>query len=544
MLEQFPDDINLKIWSLLTQSDRIALLTVNKSCNSIFTPYFYKNLFLNDQRVLSLYQRNHRYPGTFSDYTYLKFEKEGGRFKKTYNSMKILICTLKTKPMYLMYIESVSNSWHLNIDLKLEFLNLLILGKMKAGVLYRGFNLKAFENNLNLQIFNKLITNGEDMCLKFRALDIPFLARLPLNEDLSSSYNFNEYFETISNTFSKFSYTFPNLRSLTIHFNPLLMKFCKSKKLKLKYLCLNIREKEFADSMKFLNEDLCLNSWSDVLEVSYLKTLELVSWLPNPNASFLKDFELITLLKSAKNIQILKTYSFPYSSKLVEVIINECESLKELRLDLFDPTQVFTRLFMEKHSKAEKYNSLSNLESLHLETITVSYRDPDFLIYLLRDHPQFNNLRSKLPCNCENCSYTLNNIILTKVFNKPPFIEYDAENKTIHNYSAFYLFFKEMMYVMPHKSSFENLFVQYGIASFQQLKEHLNNLYSCDLSLEDMKNLYHFVIHFNKRGIRFMFSNFPKLEYLNLNDLPVLKDKGVQGFKPCFDFEDLVETST
>lgn len=543
MLEQFPDDINLKIWSLLTQSDRVSLLTVNKSCNSIFTPYFYKNLFLNDQRVLSLYQRNYRYPGSFSNYTYLKFEKEGGRFKKTYNSMETLINTLRTKPIYLAYIENVSNSWHLNIDLKLELLNLLTQGEWKAGVLYRGFNLKAFENNLNFPIFNKLITNGEDICLRFRALDIPFLTRLPIHEDLTLSYNFNDYFETISDTFSKFTYTFPNLRSLTVHFNPLLMKFCKNKKLKLKYLCLNIREKEFTDSMKYLNEDLTLNSWDDVLDVSYLKTLELVSWLPNPNAAFLKDFELITLLRSAKNLEILKTYSFPYFSKFVEVILNECESLKQLRLDLFDPTQVFTRLFMEKHSQTQKYNSLFNLESLHLETITVSYRDPDFLIYLLRDHPQFNSLRSKLPCDCKDCSYTLTNIILAKIFIKPPFIEYDAENKTIQNYSAFYLFFKEMMYVMPHKSSFENLFVQYGIVSFEQLKEHLNNLYSCELSMEDLKNLYHFIIHFNKRGIRFMFSNFPNLRYLNLNDLPVLKDNGTQGFKPCFEFEDLVETN-
>lgn len=542
MLDQFPDDINLIIWNSLTQTDRLNLLLIKKSYNKIFTKHLYKNLFLNDQRVLTLHQRDYLYDGTFSEYSYLKFYKQGERFKKTYNSMRILINTLKNKPEYLLFIENVKNSWHLNIDLKLEFLNLLIHGVSKNDLLYKGFNLKSFENNLNIQIFNKLVKSDGDniVASNFKALDIPFLTRLPISEELENSFDFNGYFGNISNTFNKILNPFSNIMSLTIHFNPLIMNFCKNKKLKLKYLCLNIREKEFDDSMKYLNYNGELNCWDDLLDVSHLRTLELVSWLPNPQAAFLKDFELEKLLRLAKNIEVLKTFSFPYSSNLMSVILNECLSLKELRLDFFDLTQAFTRLFIEKHSTIEKYSSLCNLEKLHIEMVTVSYKDPDFLINLLRDHPQFDKIRSTLPCTCDECIFTVTEILSEKIFFKPPFIEFDPVQKSLKSYVALYLLFKEMMYVMPHKSSFDNLFVQYGILNFEQLKNHLNSLYSSDLTVLDLKKIYDFMLHFYKRGFSFMFNNFPKLKYLNLNDLPVIKIGQTKEFKQCFEFEVLV----
>lgn len=172
--------------------------------------------------------------------------------------------------------------------------------------------------------------------------------------------------------------------------------------------------------------------------------------------------------------------------------------------------------------------------------VTVSYKDPDFLINLLRDHPQFDKIRSTLPCTCDECIFTVTEILSEKIFFKPPFIEFDPVQKSLKSYVALYLLFKEMMYVMPHKSSFDNLFVQYGILNFEQLKNHLNSLYSSDLTVLDLKKIYDFMLHFYKRGFSFMFNNFPKLKYLNLNDLPVIKIGQTKEFKQCFEFEVLV----
>ncbi|XBW36305.1 hypothetical protein QEN19_001890 [Hanseniaspora menglaensis] len=540
MLSNFPNDINVVIWSLLTQTDRIALLGVDKACNRTFTSFLYKNLLLNDQKVVTMHQREIEYFGTFSEYSFLKYEENGDRFKKTYKYMQRLIETLNSKPEYLLFIENVTNSWHLDIDLKLEFLNLLLYGKVKNAVTYKAYNLKSFENNLNFQIFKKIISNkSKESVLKFKALDIPFLTRLPITEEFLEGFNFTDYFSKISTVFNNFNHGFDNVRSLTIHFNPLLMTFCNNKKLKLNYLCLNIREREFKDNLEFLNETNLISRWEDVLDVDHLKQLELVSWLPTPQTAFLRDFELVKLLRASKNLEVLKTFSFPYYSSLVDVIINECISLKELRLDFFDLTQVLTRQFIEKHSTEKKYNSLCNLESLHIELTTVSHKDPDFLIYLLKDHPQFDILRSKLPCFCEECKHTLTEILSDKVFYKPPFIEYNLETKSIKNYSALYLLFKEMMYVMPYKFN-TNLFIQYGLTSFELLKKHLNSLYESELEVDDIKQIYKFMLHYYNRGFSFMFNNFPKLNYLNLNDLPVFKCSDAPGFKPCFGIDDLV----
>ena len=554
MFDQLIDEVNYKIWLLLPLKDRLTLLLLNKKINACFRKYLYKNLYLNTHKIITKNATNLEYTGEFSSYSFLAVAKNQSRdFIKTMNSMKSLIRSLENNPILLTYLEKIIISWHIPVLYKSKIVDMIAYGIQENGILYQPRDFKSLDNEMNKDLFLKFITNSKPSMLNKQVnLTIPhYDDKKGVNEnDYFNGPKIHEdeaYYKQIGlfflNNFIKDT-KFQHLQSLDIHFNPISMGFCKNLHLNLKSLNLNIRlPDKLYMPQNYEYGDLTLKpdfKWENFLNVNTLECLDLVSWIPDPSTKYLEDYKLMDLLKIANNLKSLHTYSIPYDPKLMKYVLSEMTSLKDLRIDILDLTFDFTNLFLRilQEDPNKKFKNLGKtLKALHIELLPSSYRDPDFLIQLLRNVPNFQQIRSVLPCICKDCVQCLKTVINNRIFhddyNEPHF---DEEGNIPDSYENIHILFKKLNSITPYKSNYKNLFFQYAVFDYAQLKKNFDWEYGVRLTDDELYSLYQFMLHFYKRSINFMKMNFPKLEYLNINDLSLERKALDEPFEMSFPF--------
>ncbi|SGZ40194.1 uncharacterized protein HGUI_02394 [Hanseniaspora guilliermondii] len=555
MFDHLIDEVNFKIWLLLPLKDRLNLLLLNKKINQALTKFLYKNIYLNTHKIITKDCDNVNYTGEFSSYSFLATNStQPNEFVKTRQAMKFFIRSLESNPSLITHLEKIVVSWHIPVYYKTKIVTILTAGIEKDGNVYKPLKLKSLENEMNKDLFLKFINNCDPRILKLQSnLTIPhYDDKKGVHENINNKVEDGTYYKQIGSLFMngfiqerKFHY----LQSLDIHFNPIAMGFCRGIHLNLKSLTLNIRLPDKINvPQNYQCGDINLSpsfKWDDFLNVKTLRSLDLVSWIPEPSREYLKEYKLLELLEECTNLQSLKTFSVPYDPQLMKYVLTEMSSLERLRIDILDLTFSFTRLFLSifEEGLKKRFEKLSHsLKSLHIELLPSSYRDPDFLIQLLRNSPEFLDIRSVLPCTCDDCIHCLKNLICKRIFQYEDhkFI-FDEESKTLESYDDIHILFKKLNSITPYKSNFKNLFFQYGVPNIAKMKKNFGWEYNVELTNEDIESLYQFMFHFYKRSINFMRLNFPKLEYLNLNDLCLEKKSLEKSFEFCFSFEELLK---
>lgn len=555
MFDKLIDEVNYKIWLLLPLKDRLNLLLLNKKINHALNKFLYKNIYLNSHSIITKESENIGYTGEFSTYSFLATNPtQPNDFIKTKQSMKCFIQSLESNPLLITYLEKIIISWHIPAHYKSKIVSIMTHGIEIDGHLYKPWNLKSLENEMNKDMFLEFINNSDSKILKQQTnLTIPhYDDKKGVNENIDNKVEDDSYYKQIGSIFmngfiheKKFQY----LQSLDIHFNPITMGFCKNLCLNLKSLTLNIRLPDKNNMpQNYQHGDLNLApsfKWDDFLNFKTLRGLDLVSWIPEPSVGYLKEYKLLELLEGCTNLERLHTFSIPYDPQLMKYILTEMTSLEHLRIDILDLTFSFTRLFLSvfENSPKRTFERLSGtLKSLHLELLPSSYRDPDFLIQLLRNSPNFQDIRSILPCTCDDCIHCLKTLICKKIFQYEDHKHiFNEERKTLESYDSIHILFKKLNSITPYKSNFKNLFYQYGVTNVAQMKKNFGWEYKAELTDEDLKSLFQFMFHFYSRSLNFMRRNFPKLEYLNLNDLCLEKNHSQNSFEFCFPFEQMLK---
>lgn len=500
MIDRFPEEIWEKVAFHLAQEDKTSLCYVSKKVNNQITPLLYKNIYLNERYYFpSDYDRTlgtHIWSVLYFTYNENNFDRDTTMPVQAKRKFKQLVRSLTESPFkFCPMLKKIRCTWHLDQPTLIDFL--ILLNKYNK-------NLISFRSFIKGEISPYLWEHASTL----QTLNITPPDMLP-NRDAADE----KYFKLSRNLISK--YDLNKIQSLTVHINPLSFFHKGMKKLKIRSLCLNLRD----DTLNAEPVDESVHYY-DIFDKDSLKELEMLSWYNESST----DIDIYSIWKleeffEFKNIESLSFLSLFKNENYIQSCIKNFSRLQRLKVDfMFDATISKETLDMMSRSKCAKI----------LKYIDIKIEDFDNPL-LFVENDEISNFKIQVTCKCDDCKDTLNEVVLGKYFPKPEsFIIKDFHDIEQRN---FIMQMFKLFTIIPYSDGFDQSpSIGFYSRPLSDFVKKVNSLLYGDLTTEsdkskyitesDIIRLYHMYIHSMRKSLDYFISRFKNLDFLILNDLP------------------------
>ncbi|CAB4255696.1 similar to Saccharomyces cerevisiae YDR131C F-box protein, substrate-specific adaptor subunit that recruits substrates to a core ubiquitination complex [Maudiozyma barnettii] len=500
MIHRFPSEIWEKIAFSLSQEDKTALSYVSKRVNHLITPILYQNIYLNERYYFpSDYDTSlgtHMWSVLYFTFQEKDLEKDLGMTIRAKNKFQALVRSLTEAPLKLCpMIKRVHCTWHLDQETLISFLTLL--NKYDT-------NLLSFESFIKGEICPYLWKHTSTI----QSLNLTPPDMLP-NPDAADE----QYFKLTRNIVKK--YNFDNIQDLTIHVNPLSFFEKGMKKIKIRALCLNLRD----DTLSSEPVDDSIHYY-DIFDINTLKELEMLSWYNESSVDIdiYNDWKLYDFFKF-DNIESLSLLSLFKNEEFIQNCIRKFSKLKKIKIDfMFDATISKNTIDLMSRNKCAKT----------IRYIDLKIQDMDVPLLSIEDD-EVSNFKIQVSCKCDDCKRTLDEVILKKYFpNSDSFIIKDFHDIEQKN---FIMQMFKLFTIIPYSAGFDEYpsigFYSRPLEDFVKkvnslLNPNPNNGHKIkrDITKSDIIRIYHMYLHSMRKSFDYFLSRFENLEFLILNDIP------------------------
>lgn len=503
MIDKLPEEIWERVLSFLAQEDKTTLAYVSKTVHEKITPSLYENIYLNERYYFpSDYDNSlgtHKWSVLYI--TYNEAIAQDGRAIATQAKEKfqLLVRSLKESPERLCpLIKRIHCTWHLDHP---------TLIALFAQLNKFDHNLIHFESFIKGDINPYLWEHADTL----QSLNLTPPDILPNIEAADA-----QYFKLTRNIVNK--YNMDQIQNLTLHVNPLSFFTKGSNPLKIRSLCLNLRE----DTLNAEPVDEAVHYY-DVFDKETLMELEMLSWYSENSA----DVDIYSHWKleefyEFKNIRDLTFLSLFANDDYIKGCIINFTKLKKLKVDfMFDtPISKATMDLMGKSPCAKTIEYLDiKIEDLDTPLLTVV-------------NDEISNFDIGITCKCDDCKRTAEEVIFKKYFpTKESYIIKDFHDIEQRN---FILQMFKLFTIIPYSSGFDE-YPSIGFYSrpLKAFVKKVNSLLFSDdekldkkesraheISEDDIIALYHMFLHSMRKNFDFFLPRFQNLEFLVLNDVP------------------------
>mgnify|MGYP003365336280 CR=1 FL=1 len=500
MIDRLPEEIWEKVAFHLAQEDKTSLCYVSKKVNGRITPLLYRNIYLNERYYFpSDYDRTlgtHIWSVLYFRYNENNFDRDTAMPIQAKRKFKQLVRSLTESPFKLCtLIKKIHCTWHLDQATLIAFL--ILLNNYNN-------NLISFSSFIKGEISPYLWEHA----LTLQTLNITPPGMLP-NPDAANV----KYFELSRNLVSK--YDLNKIQRLTVHINPLSFFEKGMKKLKIRSLCLNLRD----DTLNAEPVDESVHYY-DIFDKDTLKELEMLSWYNESST----DIDIYNIWKlddffKFKNIESLSFLSLFKSETYIQNCIKNFTKLQRLKIDfMFDATISKETLDMMSRNKCAKT----------LKYIDIKIEDLDVPL-LFVENDEISNFKIQVTCKCDDCKATLEDVVLGKYFPKPEsFVIKDFHDIEQRN---FIMQMFKLFTIIPYSEAFDQSpSIGFYSRPLGDFVKKVNNLLYDDLVTDENKSkyitesdiirLYHMYIHSIRKSLDYFISRFKNLDFLIVNDLP------------------------
>ncbi|SCU86245.1 LANO_0C07228g1_1 [Lachancea nothofagi CBS 11611] len=490
MLMNLPVDIWDGVAQYLTQEDKVSLTYVSSSVRFAILPILYRNLFLNEKPCM----HSDSDPLLGNYWSVLNIQE--ARYEDADRKLAALIRTLSESPLLASYLDIVHCTWHLDVALLKELLEVLV---RQAG------NLRQFRNFLRMELVDELKALGPQL----HALDLPPPAVLP-QKRVSSLY-----LSTLAALIPH--YSFENVTYLNIYMDPGLFfsnYAPNAPKLRLRELGLSLRGDTY-DASCFKTSRL---TYSDVFDTRYLEKLTILSWYETDDVDIYEKYHLFELLEFV-NLRELTFMSFFANDDYLRHCLQTFTQLRRLKLD-----------YMFGHTIKQGLIELlaQSPESQTLQYLDIKFRQLDPYLVTV-NHGSVSYFEINETCICSSCHEVLQNIIYRKIFPTQSSLHIksfeDVPKRDIITRII------SVSPIVPYTQFVDSRpglsFVQDPVEDDAQIINKA--LGKSVLTAGDIIKVYHAHLHSLKRTFNYFLQRFPNLKFLNVNDVPTSVNEGPGG---------------
>lgn len=515
-LFKLPKELIFEVFSHLPQKERLNICLISKECYSIAVRLIYRKIYLNDSNVVKS-----DYMDLAINWTLLyipsSLKEDQSRSLANYK-LERLIKTLKANNKALNSISWIRINWDLNPKLQKD---LLILICNHSG------SLKRLENITDPSC-NDIIANGYESSTSLISFDMAPPNALP-DQPVSNNYiqNLGRY---LSQRISS------KLSHMTLFMDPIQLFnqiYPLKTKLQITDLKLHWRREFYPQFNISLDGSIKLLKLYDFFDIRTLKILTIISW--NETLSP-RDLEMLREFSHFVNIEDLSLISIKQNSLVLQELFKNLVNLKRLKMD-------FLKDFIPQSTKTDIFLTIL-YHCKNLQFIDIRYENLDEPIISIS-----NNLFEVIQkCYCHHCQYVFKNIIYGKIFATP----IDFNLKDINDLMAKDIFTMMRYFsLLPYSKACDtypsvrtqpmdmNQFVSIMNENLINYRHSRGEVGIHDIPLittQDVIDCYHSILHHYKITYLTFLTEFRRLRFLMLNDIPtiIVEENGERIPQPVF----------